>query len=576
MSTIVTRAGKGSALTHNEVDANFTNLNTDKVEKTGTDPVVISVNSSSDALRITQTGAGNALVVEDSTNPDSTPFVIDTSGNVITGSTLYATDFVNYVGTSVLPKVELLGSGISTASIAQAVYVAASAAPTIVHAKSRNATIGSHTIVNSGDVVGSWVAQGSDGTAFLNLGSIKFEVDGTPSTGDMPGRLVFSTTADGASTPTESMRIDKSGGVIIGSGEASATPVGNTLRAPDATGTNIAGGNLNISPGASTGNATGGYVSFSSGITPGASGSTANSLLERMRLYSTGTAADSPTGFHISTSGVYPSAVPLTNNGDRIASLMIHGLSESTASIGITNWGSSTSDEPNLNFLSLNGGTIGTFGTTPVSGSNLGNITFEGYSGVGSNMLLGAAIFAEASGTWTSTNAPTAIRLQTAAATGAVATRILIDEDAVSIENNTGFSISETTATTAALANAYIGNVSSGTYTPTLANTTNIAASTPAVCQYMRVGNVVTVSGTVTIDPTATGRIVMGMTLPIASAFATSTPNQCGGTFASSGTTTINAGSVAADGTNDRATFDGVVNDAASRVYGFSFTYQVL
>ncbi len=32
MSTIVTRAGKGSALTHNEVDANFTNLNTDKVE----------------------------------------------------------------------------------------------------------------------------------------------------------------------------------------------------------------------------------------------------------------------------------------------------------------------------------------------------------------------------------------------------------------------------------------------------------------------------------------------------------------------------------------------------------------
>jgi len=34
MSTLVTRAGKGSPLTHNEVDANFTNLNTDKVEKT--------------------------------------------------------------------------------------------------------------------------------------------------------------------------------------------------------------------------------------------------------------------------------------------------------------------------------------------------------------------------------------------------------------------------------------------------------------------------------------------------------------------------------------------------------------
>ena len=36
MSTIVTRAGKGSPLTNTEVDANFTNLNTDKVQVTGT------------------------------------------------------------------------------------------------------------------------------------------------------------------------------------------------------------------------------------------------------------------------------------------------------------------------------------------------------------------------------------------------------------------------------------------------------------------------------------------------------------------------------------------------------------
>ena len=32
MATIVTRAGKGSPLTHTEVDANFTNLNDDKLE----------------------------------------------------------------------------------------------------------------------------------------------------------------------------------------------------------------------------------------------------------------------------------------------------------------------------------------------------------------------------------------------------------------------------------------------------------------------------------------------------------------------------------------------------------------
>lgn len=32
MSTIVTRSGKGSALTHTEMDSNFSNLNTDKLE----------------------------------------------------------------------------------------------------------------------------------------------------------------------------------------------------------------------------------------------------------------------------------------------------------------------------------------------------------------------------------------------------------------------------------------------------------------------------------------------------------------------------------------------------------------
>jgi hypothetical protein len=47
----------------------------------------ISVNSSNDALRITQTGTGNALVVEDETNPDSSPFVVGAAGSVGIGTT---------------------------------------------------------------------------------------------------------------------------------------------------------------------------------------------------------------------------------------------------------------------------------------------------------------------------------------------------------------------------------------------------------------------------------------------------------------------------------------------------------
>jgi fibronectin-binding autotransporter adhesin len=46
-----------------------------------------SSNTSSDLVRITQTGVGNAFVVEDSTNPDSSPFVINTSGNTGIGTT---------------------------------------------------------------------------------------------------------------------------------------------------------------------------------------------------------------------------------------------------------------------------------------------------------------------------------------------------------------------------------------------------------------------------------------------------------------------------------------------------------
>ena len=47
MSTITTRSGKGSPLTNSEVDANFTNLNTDKYES-GDDVAVGDITSTGD------------------------------------------------------------------------------------------------------------------------------------------------------------------------------------------------------------------------------------------------------------------------------------------------------------------------------------------------------------------------------------------------------------------------------------------------------------------------------------------------------------------------------------------------
>jgi hypothetical protein len=56
---------------------------------------------------------------------------------------------------------------------------------------------------------------GSDGTGFIPAAEIRVAVDGTPGTNDMPGRIAFFTTADGASSVTERLRIDKSGALGI-------------------------------------------------------------------------------------------------------------------------------------------------------------------------------------------------------------------------------------------------------------------------------------------------------------------------------------------------------------------------
>lgn len=67
------------------------------------------------------------------------------------------------------------------------------------------------------------------------------------------------------------------------------------------------------------------------------------------------------------------------------------------------------------------------------------------------------------------------------------------------------------------------GSVISGTYTPGLTNSTNVAASTSAVAYYTQVGNVVTVSGSLAIDPTAASTpTILRISLPVASSIGAS------------------------------------------------------
>jgi len=94
-----------------------------------------------------------------------------------------------------------------------------SIASTLCFIKSRNTTPGSQTIVNNGDEVGSidFRADDGDDTGYNNnVARIAVAIDAAPGTNDTAGLMTFSTTADGARTNTERMRINSSGIVMIG------------------------------------------------------------------------------------------------------------------------------------------------------------------------------------------------------------------------------------------------------------------------------------------------------------------------------------------------------------------------
>lgn len=130
--------------------------------------------------------------------------------------------------------------------------------------------------------------------------------------------------------------------------------------------------------------------------------------------------------------------------------------------------------------------------------------------------------------------------------------------------------------TVAIFADASLPILQSGTYTPTLTNSTNISASTAFACQYMRVGNTVTVSGRVDIDvTTASTSSILRMTLPVNTAFTAR--EQAGGTAS---TYSFSGDVIAIRGNQSSSAyveFIWIANaDATNHAYHFSFTYQLL
>jgi hypothetical protein len=204
-----------------------------------TSPLTVNVNSSSTAvtvtqtgsgggMRITNTGAGNSLLVEDSANPDSTPFVVKADGSVIVGYTTSVTGTGPATATS--PPLQVHGITNNTSSLGLYNWSSTgSLVDTLSFNRSLSNTIGTFGgAVTSGVDLGAISFSGDDGTSFIEGARIVAEVDGTPGTNDMPGRLVFSTTADGASTPTERLRITSTGALAI-NGSTSYGTAGQAL-----------------------------------------------------------------------------------------------------------------------------------------------------------------------------------------------------------------------------------------------------------------------------------------------------------------------------------------------------------
>lgn len=130
---------------------------------------------------------------------------VDSSGRLLVGtsSSLRTAGLIQIAGTS-YPAVDVNSFGTTTN-------------PELVLRQAKG-TQSSPTIVASGDSLGKFIFQGYDGSTYQVAAAIECQVDGTPGANDMPGRIILSTTADGASSSTERMRIKQDGAISIQSG----------------------------------------------------------------------------------------------------------------------------------------------------------------------------------------------------------------------------------------------------------------------------------------------------------------------------------------------------------------------
>jgi hypothetical protein len=176
---------------------------------------IISVTDNTNAaLRITQLGTGNAILVEDTTNPDSTPFVVDANGNVGVG-TLTPTSKLTVYDNTTSAIVATIGDGFG-ANFRASRYSTDSAGPANGFFKYRG-SFALPTAVASGDSMGAINFNAYGGTNTRTIASIAGVVGTYTSDTDISSILTFSTAPTGGTTLTERLRITSAGGISFGS-----------------------------------------------------------------------------------------------------------------------------------------------------------------------------------------------------------------------------------------------------------------------------------------------------------------------------------------------------------------------
>lgn len=120
------------------------------------------------------------------------------------------------------------------------------------------------------------------------------------------------------------------------------------------------------------------------------------------------------------------------------------------------------------------------------------------------------------------------------------------------------------------------GYIASGTYTPTITDSANTSARTAYQSQWIRVGNVITVSGVADIDPTGTlTSTIVKITLPIASNFTTT--GNCRGTANAEAIAAQSAAilETTAYSVSDFALMKWSATDVTNQPMSYTFTYII-